>query len=194
MKSRVLKAICVYSSSSDAVDPVYFETASVLGAQIANHGYDLVYGGSKVGLMGALARSVHAHGGRVIGVIPQTIHARGVAYDLADELIVTGDLRERKARMEALADAFIALPGGFGTLEEVIEVLTLKQLQTHDKPIVFVNTLGFYDRLVALFEQFYAQQFAKIQFRELYAVTPDATATLAYLKSYSPSQPISKWY
>lgn len=190
----MLKTICVYSSSSDAVAPEYFDTATALGAQIARDGYDLVYGGSNVGLMGALARSAHAAGGRVIGVIPQTIRARGVAYELADELIVTPDLRARKASMEARADAFIALPGGFGTLEEIIEVLTLKQLQTHDKPIVFINTHGFYDRLVSLFEQFYEQHFAKGQYRELYAVTSDAAAALAYLKTYTPTKIASKWY
>jgi uncharacterized protein (TIGR00730 family) len=188
------KAICVYSSSSDAVAPEYFETAALLGAQIARNGYDLVYGGSRVGLMGALARSVHSEGGRVIGVIPQTIHSRGVAYDLADELIVTADLRERKARMEALADAFMALPGGFGTLEEVIEALTLKQLQVHDKPIIFIITLGFYDRLVALFEQFYDQQFAKGQFRDLYNIAPDAAGAFEYLRTYTPTRLASKWF
>jgi uncharacterized protein (TIGR00730 family) len=188
------KAICVYSSSSDAIVPAYFAVACELGALIAQHGYALVYGGARVGLMGELARAVHAHRGTVIGVIPETIRARGVAYDLADELLVTANLRERKAAMEARSDAFIALPGGFGTLEEILEVLTLKQLQVHAKPIVFINTRGFYDRLVDLFEHFYAEQFAREQFRQLYSVAPDAASAIAYIEAYQPPALFSKWF
>lgn len=131
------KTICVFCSSSSAIDAVYFNTAQELGKSIGERGWGLVYGGSDVGLMGAVARSVTQHSGPVVGVIPQTIHARGIAYETADEMIVTKDLRDRKAEMERRADAFIAMPGGFGTLEEVVEVLTLKQLQLHLKPIIF---------------------------------------------------------
>jgi uncharacterized protein (TIGR00730 family) len=188
------KAICVYSSSSEAVAADYFQAALQLGRAIVQHGYALVYGGARVGLMGELARAVHAHGGQVIGVIPESIRARGVAYDLADELLITANLRERKALMETRAEAFIALPGGFGTLEEVMEVITLKQLQTHDKPIVFINTLGFYDPLMTLFEHFYVQQFAKGQYRQLYHLAPDAASALHYIQTYQPPPLASKWF
>ena len=187
------KSICVYSSSSNTVPQAYFQTAAELGALIAQHNHTLVYGGSNVGLMGELARAVHRQHGRVVGVIPESIRARGIAYEQADELIVTPDLRARKAVMENRSDAFIALPGGFGTLEEVIEVLTLKQLQAHDKPIVFLNRLGFYERLFDLFEQFYTLQFAKRQYRQLYYDTPDVESALAYIESYQPTLLESKW-
>lgn len=187
------KTICVFCSSSDNVAPVFFDVAQELGAMIARQNYTLVYGGSNVGLMGVVARSVHASGGQVIGVIPRVIHARGIAYDTADELIITRDLRERKAMMEARADAFITLPGGFGTLEEVVEVITLKQLQTHAKPIILLNTDGFYDPLIALFEHFYQQRFAKPDQRQLYHFTPDVNEVFAYLETYQPPAIEDKW-
>jgi uncharacterized protein (TIGR00730 family) len=187
------KAVCVFCSSSDAIDSVFFDAANELGAWIAERHYTLVYGGSNIGLMGAVARAVHRHGGCVIGVIPQTIHARGIAYLTADELIITKDLRERKATMEARADAFVALPGGFGTLEEVVEVITLKQLQTHAKPIILLNTNGFYDPLLILFEHFYEQRFAKPDQRQLYHFAPDVESVFAYLDAYQPPNIESKW-
>lgn len=188
------QTICVYSSSSDAVAPAYFQAARELGALIAQHGHTLVYGGSSAGLMGELARAVHTQQGKVIGVIPETIRARGMAYDLADELLITEDLRQRKAVMETRSDAFIALPGGFGTLEEVSEVLTLKQLQLHTKPVVLINTQGFYDRLLALYDHFYAERFAKEQYRKLYYVAPDAAGALEHIETYRPPLLESKWF
>ena len=188
------KAICVYSSSSDAIAPSYFSVAYELGALIVQHGYALVYGGARVGLMGELARAVHAHRGTVIGVIPETIRAWGMAYDLSNELLVTANLRERKALMETRSEAFIALPGGFGTLEEILEVLTLKQLQVHTKPVVFINTRGFFDRLIDLFEHFYAEQFAREQYRQLYFVAPDAASAITYIETYQPPALASKWF
>ena len=134
------KTICVYSSSSDAIAPEFFAVAEELGAALAGAGYGLIYGGARVGLMGAVARAVHAHGGHVVGVLPGVLQRKELTYEPADELIITQDLRERKAIMETRADAFIALPGGFGTLEEVLEILTLKQLLLHSKPLVLLNT------------------------------------------------------
>jgi uncharacterized protein (TIGR00730 family) len=187
------KIICVFCSSSDNLDSTYFDAAHELGAGLAAQGWGLVYGGSNVGLMGATARTVHEHGGHVIGVIPEVIHAKGIAYDTADELIVTKDLRQRKAMMEDRADGFIALPGGFGTLEEIIEVLTLKQLATHTKPIIFLNVNGFYDPLMTLFEHFYVQRFARQSTRQLYYLAPDVASALNYLETYQPVLPDDKW-
>ena len=112
--------------------------------------------------MGELARSVHDHGGTVVGVIPQGLVDRELAYDPADELLVTETLRERKAEMDARADAFVALPGGFGTLEELLEVLTLRQLRLHDRPIVLVNVAGYWDPFLAMVSEMVAQGFAPL--------------------------------
>lgn len=185
--------ICVFCSSINTVDESYFLAAAELGKMLAERQWGLVYGGSDVGLMGAVARSVHVHGGTVIGIIPQTIHARGIAYETADELLITRDLRERKAAMETRSDAFIALPGGFGTLEEIIEVLTLKQLQTHSKPIIFLNINGFYNPLLALFEHFYELQFAKPSAKDLYFVAEDVPSAIAYIETYQAPFVENKW-
>jgi len=190
----VQRAICVFSSSSDAVAPHYVELAQSFGALLARRHMGLVYGGGRVGLMGVLARAVHAHGGRVIGVIPDFLRAQEVAYEEADELIVTRDLRERKAIMESRSDAFVALPGGFGTLEEILEILTLKQLATHAKPVVFLNTRGFFDPLLALFEQLYREQFTKAECRGHYHVAAAAHEALDHIESYQPPAPVSKWF
>jgi cytokinin riboside 5'-monophosphate phosphoribohydrolase len=189
----VERTICVYCSSSDNISPDFFGAARELGTRMAQRGYALVYGGSSVGLMGAVARSVHEHGGRVIGVIPESLYSHGVGYDRADELIITKDMRERKAMMESRAEAFVALPGGFGTLEEVFEILTLKQLRYHNKPLALLNAGGFYDPLLALCEHMYEQKFAKPEHRQLYHVTPDVDGLFTYLDSYQPPDVGLKW-
>jgi uncharacterized protein (TIGR00730 family) len=188
------RAICVFSSSSDAVAPHHTELATTLGTLLASRGLTLIYGGGRVGLMGALARAVHAGGGRVIGVIPGFLRAKEIAYEEADELIITADLRERKAIMESRADAFIALPGGFGTLEEILEILTLKQLATHAKPVVFLNPRGFFDPLLALFEQLYREQFTKEHFRDHYHIAAAPEHALDHIENYRPPAPVAKWF
>jgi cytokinin riboside 5'-monophosphate phosphoribohydrolase len=186
--------ICVYCSSSDAVAPVYVETAAGLGTLMARRSHALVYGGASVGLMGAVARAVRAGGGSVVSVMPEAVRNAGITFEDADEIIYTGTLRERKAVMEERADSFIALPGGFGTLEETIEILTLKQLKLHAKPIAFINTNGFYDPLIVLFEKMYAEKFAKGVSRGLYAITDGAAGALDYIESYRPAEIESKWF
>lgn len=188
-----MKSICVYCSSSNAVDAHYTEATVEFGTLLGQRGLTLVYGGASVGLMGQLAVSVQRAGGRVVGVIPQSLRDREIAYEAADELIVTRDLRARKAIMEARADAFVALPGGFGTLEEVLEVLTLKQLRAHAKPIVFLNTAGFYDRLLAVFEQLYEQRFTKSAYREFYHVVAQPADALHHLDRAQPVPNVTKW-
>lgn len=184
-------AICVYASSSEAVDPVFFSAADQLGRRIAAQGYALVYGGGRLGLMGALARGVHAQGGHVIGVITEKLQPQG--YPDADEMIVVPTMSERKALMAERAEAFIGLPGGFGTLEELLEVLTLKQLGYHAKPIVLLNTAGFYDPLAALFDQLYARRFVNPLYRVLYHLTTDADDAMTYLAGYTPPSLPEKW-
>ena len=188
-----MTSICVYCSSSNAVDPHYVEAAVEFGMLLGQRGLTLVYGGASIGLMGQLAQAVQRSGGRVVGVIPQSLRDREIAYEAADELIVTRDLRERKAIMEARADAFVALPGGFGTMEEVLEVLTLKQLQVHAKPIVFLNTAGFYDRLLTVFEQLFEQRFTKAAYRDFYRVAAQPADVLHHLDHARPVPAVTKW-
>lgn len=187
------KTICVYSSSSCSIDRLYFKVAEELGEAIALRGDALLFGGGMIGLMGATAKAVHKHHGKVIGVIPKALNIKGIVYDYCDELIVTEGMRERKAVMDARSDAFIALPGGFGTLEEVLEIITLKQLKYHNKPVVILNTNGFYDNLLAQFEEIIDQKFAKPQSKTLYYVTNDPNEALEYIDNYQPMNIKEKW-
>lgn len=193
MSGSKITSICVYASSSDNVDRSYRSAARSLGVAIAERRWTLVYGGAKVGLMGELARAVKEHHGRVVGIIPEHIADRGLSFGGADELIVTETLRERKAVMEATADGFVALPGGFGTMEELLEVITLKQLHRHAKPICLLDTNGFYAPLIALFEHLYREGFAREVYRGLYALCEDVPETMSYLETYEPNELGDKW-
>ena len=173
--------VCVYCASSNSIAAPYFALAEELGRAMAQRGWGLVYGGGSVGMMGAVARAVQAAGGRVVGVIPQFLLDREVGYLQADELIVTHTMRERKRLMDERADAFIALPGGFGTLEELLEILTLRQLGYHDKPIIIVNAGGFFDPLLARFERGFAQGFTHPHHRRLYVAVETIAAALEQL-------------
>ena len=185
--------VCVYCSSSSRVPAVYVECARDLGRRLAEAGHTLVYGGARVGLMGEIATAVRAAGGRVEGVIPRSLFEAGIGNDLVDEMIVTEDLHERKAVMAERSSGFVALPGGFGTLEELLEIITLKQLRAHRKPIVLINTGGFFDPLLEQFESMYREGFTKEAYRGLYRVAPDAAAALDYLGSYEPEDLGRKW-
>ncbi|MEM9224653.1 MAG: TIGR00730 family Rossman fold protein [Pseudomonadota bacterium] len=145
-----IRSICVYCGSSEGHDPTFAAAADELGHRIANAGLTLVYGGGSIGLMGRIARAVLADGGRVTGVIPQFLHDREVMLREVTELIVTEDMHERKRTMFDRADGFVALPGGVGTLEELVEMMTWSQLGRHEKPIVLANVAGFWDPLVEL--------------------------------------------
>ena len=188
------KTICVFCSSSDAVDQSYFAAAEELGNKMAEKGYDLAYGGGAIGLMGELARAVQAGGQSVYGVIPDSLNLEGICYPDAEELIVTKDLRERKAIMEEKADAFIVLPGGFGTLEEAAEIITLKQLSLNNKAIVFLNTNRFFDKLIAFFEEIFKESFAKSAYRDLYFITESVDEALSYIENYEPFERPKKWF
>jgi hypothetical protein len=144
----VLDAVCVFAGARPGADPRYLETAAALGRALARRGITLVYGGSSTGLMAALANAALAGGGRVVGVMPQGLVDRENAHRGLHELIITTDMHARKARMAGLADAFLALPGGFGTLEELFEVVTLGQLGLHRKPVGLLNSGGFWDGLL----------------------------------------------
>jgi cytokinin riboside 5'-monophosphate phosphoribohydrolase len=186
--------ICVYCSSSAAVPRKYFESAAELGTLMARRNHALVYGGASVGLMGEIAGAVRAGSGSIISVMPEAIRNAGVTFEEADEIIYTAGLRERKAVMEERSDAFIALPGGFGTLEELMEIITLKQLKIHDRPVVLINTGGFYNHLLALFEKIYSDKFAKAIYRDLYQIAPGATEALDFIETYRPVELGDKWF
>ena len=179
-------AICVFCSSSEGIDPVFFVLAEDLGRALAERGHQLVYGGASVGLMGTLARSMKRHGGRVVGVIPAALEGREIAFTGADELIVTKDLRDRKGIMEERSNAFLTLPGGFGTLEETIEILTLKQIGLHHKPIVILNADGFYDPLLHLFAHIEREGFATLGGNGLYHVAATIDDALGYIEESAP--------
>ena len=188
------KLICVYCSSSDRLDAKYYAAAEALGRALAARGWGLVYGGGKVGLMGALARTVKAGGGRVVGVIPQFMCDKELAYDEADELVTVITMRERKMLMEARADAFVALPGGWGTLEEIMEILTLRQLDVIRKPCVFLNQDGFYDELFRFFGKMVEERFNKPTNLSLFETARTVDETVAFLESNRLPVAESKWF
>ncbi len=156
-----LKAVCVYCGSGPGSNPKFVESARTFGRILAENGVRLVYGGGSIGLMGAIADSVIDHGGQVTGIIPDFLKAREMMFRRAQEIIVTRDMHERKRLMFERADAFVALPGGVGTLEELVEQLTWAQLGRHKKPILMANIDGFWDLLCALFDHMRAMQFIR---------------------------------
>ncbi|MGM0620353.1 MAG: TIGR00730 family Rossman fold protein [Bacteroidota bacterium] len=186
--------ICVFSSSSNAIKPVYFKEARLLGKLIGENGHTLVNGGANVGLMEAVTVAASETGARTIGILPQRLIERSLASDNAHQVITTIDMQERKAKMRELSDAFIALPGGFGTLEEILEVLTLRQLSYHSKPIVFINTNNFFKYLFKQFEVSFSELFAKEVYRKLYYSAQSAEEALNYILEYKPEELDSKWF
>ena len=155
----ILKKICVYCGSSRGKNPLYTEAARTLGKHMAEADIELVYGGGAVGLMGILAKSVLDNGGKVTGIIPAFLQEREVMLDSVQELIVTEDMHERKRKMFDASQAFVALPGGIGTLEELVEMLTWAQLGRHKKPVLLANINGFWDPLASLLDHMQAEQF-----------------------------------
>ena len=186
--------ICVFSSSSNAIAPVYIDEAEKLSLLIGKNEQTLINGGANVGLMERMLEIATEAGAKTIGVIPEKLNGYKLVSKNAQEVIISKDMMERKAIMREMSDAFIALPGGFGTLEEILEVITLKQLDYHNKPIVFINTNGFYNDLFRQFEKSFDENFAKTSYRELYHIAQTSEEALNYLKSYTPVDKENKWY
>jgi uncharacterized protein (TIGR00730 family) len=174
-----VKRVCVFSGSSPGADLAYRAAATDLGHRLADRGIELVYGGAHVGLMGAVADAALEAGGEVVGVIPQLLVDREVAHTGLTELHVVSSMHERKALMAELSDAFVALPGGIGTLEELIEVYTWSFLGIHSKPLAVLNTAGFYDGLSAFLDHATGQGFLRPEQRAKLLVAPDTEALLA---------------
>ncbi len=173
--------ICIFGASSDRINEAYFDAAFKLGVLIAQGGHRLVFGGGREGLMGACARGVLSGGGRPLGVAPRFFDEPGILMKDACDFVFTDTMAERKTRMEDEADAFIALPGGIGTFEEFMEVLTLRQLERHRKPISLVNTLGYFDALEAMLREASEKGFMSVQVHCCYALCPDPAAALSHV-------------
>lgn len=185
--------IGVFCASADHIQEAYFRDAAALGEGIARRGWNLVYGGTNCGLMHKTAEAVLAHGGKAVGVIPECIQIKGVAAEGITELLTAPDMKERKQLMRERADAFIALPGGWGTLEEITEVITLKQLGNHSKPIVFVNTNGFYDKFFEFIENCKKEGFISKAYDGLYMVADRVESVFGYLENYKEKHVVSKY-
>lgn len=186
--------ICVFSSSSNAIHRIYFDEAEKVGKLIGAGGHTLINGGANVGLMEAVTLAASKAGAKTIGILPERLVHRSLASNTVHQVIITKDMQERKARMRKLSDAFIALPGGFGTLEEVLEVLTLRQLSYHTKPIAFINTNQFFKYLFKQFEVSFSEFFAKEIYRELYYSAQNAEDAMQYIADYKPLELDSKWF
>ncbi|MHB1357099.1 MAG: LOG family protein [Anaerolineae bacterium] len=186
--------VCVYCSSSSDVAECYKEAARELGGLIAAHHHELIYGAGNIGLMGELAGAVKAGGGRVVGVIPRRLAEYGLGYDLADEMIITETMAERKSEMERRAEAFIGLPGGIGTLEELLQVLTLKQLRYLSAPVVILNTAGFFDHLLTHMQRLVDEAFMRVEFLNLYHVSTAPADALAFIETYREPDLPQKWF
>ncbi len=181
---ETIKALCVYCGSNTGCRDEYTEAARGLGRLLATNGIGLVYGGAGRGLMGVIADEVLAAGGKVQGVIPKALAAKELAHPRLDALHVVHSMHERKSLMAELSDGFVALPGGFGTLEEIVEMLTWAQLGIHTKPCGLLNVGGYYDGLLTYFDHAVAELFVKSSHREMLLVDTDAGRLLAKFREY----------
>ena len=187
-----MKSIVVFCGSSEGKDPKILDDARQLGALCAKRDITLVYGGAKIGVMGAVAQGTLNAGGRVIGVIPEFLKLKEVYHSGLTELIITENMHERKLKMHELSDGIITLPGGFGTLEELFEMITWAQLGLHQYPIGLLNTNGFYDDLLKMLQKMVAKGFLKQENYDMLLVDESVTGLLKKMKNYEP-KPLPKW-
>lgn len=185
--------IAVFCGANPGYRPDYEAAAVALGAELGRRGLGLVYGGGSVGMMGVLARAARAHGSQVVGVIPEPLMTRELMGDKVGELIVVETMQERKTQMIALADAFIVLPGGFGTLDELFEVITWGQLGIHVKPIGLLNVAGFFDPLLAWFDRAVEEGFVRAHHRELVVAEAEIAPLFDRLHVYQSPPSLVKW-
>ena len=181
-----MKRIGVFCGSSSGARPDYTKAAVELGSVLVERGIGVVYGGGRIGLMGRLAESVVSAGGDVIGVIPDALSAKELAFEELSDLRVVGSMSERKAVMAELSDGFIALPGGYGTLDELIEMLTWTQLRLHQKPCGVLNTYNYYEDLLTFFDRGVAENFLQPEHRSMLLVETEPAALLDRLESWTP--------
>ena len=186
--------ICIFGASGRELDARYYTEAEAVGRLIGENGDSIVFGGGAEGLMGACARGVSAAGGDIVGIAPRFFDEPGILYDKCSRMIFTETMRERKQKMEDISDAFIAVAGGFGTFEELCEVITLKQLKQHKKSIVILNTHGFYDELIAMFEKTVEQKFAKEEALSVFTVVDTPRQAVEAVEKYHYMETGSKWF
>jgi hypothetical protein len=187
-----MRSICVFCGSSAGHDPLYAESARRMGETLARRGIRLVYGGGRIGLMGEVARAALASGGEVVGVIPEALMRRELAYDDLTELHVVATMHERKALMAERSDGFIAMPGGFGTFEEFCEVLTWSQLGIHAKPVALLDVKGYYRPLLSLFDHAVTEGFVRPLHRSLVVADEDPERLLDAMARFVPPK-VEKW-
>ena len=187
-----MKRVCVFCGSSPGARPEYGEMALELGHLLAERGLGLVYGGAHVGLMGRVAEGALQAGGEVIGVIPYWFADKGLAHPQLAELHIVGSMHARKALMAELSDAFIALPGGMGTLEELFEALTWTQLGLHDKPCGLLNVCSYYDKLLAFLDEVVAQRLMRVEHRQMLLLSDQPAPLLDQLAAFVPRR-LDKW-
>lgn len=187
-----IKNICVYCGSSPGKNPAYSDAATSLAIALCNRGIGLVYGGGAIGVMGVIADAVLEAGGQAIGVIPKSLAVKEVAHDNLSELHVVASMHDRKAMMADLADGFIALPGGWGTLEEIFEMLTWAQLGFHDKPCGLLNIEGYYNGLIDFLENSFEQQFVSELYRPMLMKAQEPLALLDQFATYQAPK-VRKW-
>jgi uncharacterized protein (TIGR00730 family) len=193
VESNVLEAVCVYCGSSDKVSQDYLQAAYDMGAAAARSGLRIVYGAGSTGLMGALADGALQAGGEVIGVIPALFNTPQLVHRSLTRLEVLENIHLRKARMAELADAFIAMPGGFGTWEELFEILTWAQIGLHTKPVGLLNVRGYFNPIIALIEHAYEEGFIYTEHRALYTSATEPAALLRALKNHRPPPGLKRW-
>ena len=187
-----MNRICVFCGSKTGSDPLFLEIAKQLGRVLAVRGLHLVYGGASIGLMGAVADSVIASGGRAVGVIPEAMATKEVAHEGLTEMHVVSSMHERKSMMARLADGFVALPGGFGSFEELLEMITWAQLGIHRKPVGILNVSGYYDPLIQLFERAIEEGFIKPRNRQLFVVEQGPDELLETLLAHKLPE-VKRW-
>jgi uncharacterized protein (TIGR00730 family) len=188
-----VERICVFCGASPGARPAYRDAAEELARALTGQGIGVVYGGGGVGLMGALADAVLAAGGEITGVIPRSLVEREIAHRDVEDMRVVGSMHERKALMAELAGAFVALPGGIGTLEELFEVYTWAQLGLHRKPCALLNVEGYYDGVAGFLDHAVRERFLREETRDLLMVESDPAALLERLRSFEPSAVVPKW-
>ncbi len=188
-----MNRLCVYCGSSPGTGDDYISAAQELGTLMLQQEIGLVYGGASLGIMGAIADTVLEGGGCVTGIIPQALHGKEIAHKGLTELHVVDSMHERKSLMAVLSDGFVAMPGGFGTLEEIIEVITWGQLGFHDKPCGLLNVAGYFDHLLAFLDHSQAEGFLRAQHRSMLLVASRPAALLEQFSNYAPPS-IEKWH
>lgn len=187
-----MKNICVYCGSSPGRQPTYVAAATELGCTLVENNIGLVYGGASVGTMGVIADAVLAAGGEVIGIIPKVLQRKEVVHENLSKLHLVESMHERKALMAELSDGFVALPGGFGTLEEIFEIITWAQLGMHQKPIGLLNIDGYYDKLIAFLQHTVDEQFVRPSQLESILVAEHSAGLLTRMQSYQPME-VKHW-